>query len=169
MATTVVRVEGDHFVSGTSAAGTTSLSAGCVTNDKVLKVVGDGIDADKLQHQYQKVYAQESDTFAADEDRVIHVVHGAVGAIIEFQAGSVVAATGTDVVTVDLHKDGVSVLTAAITLDNTNAAYTPESGTIDTAAVAVTDVLEVVIDATAGDGTLPKGVYCSLQIREDAD
>lgn len=129
----------------------------------------DPIDAEKLEHQHRGVYAQESATTAADEARVVHVVVGTTGEIQAFQAGSVVACVGDDTVDVDLLKDGVSVLVAAITLDNANVAYTPEAATIDTAAVAAGDVLEVSIDATHNTGTLALGVYAVVDLFEDAD
>jgi len=162
----VNQIDGDMHVRGALTATTLTPSSGAVTNGHVNASAA--IAATKMQHQYEKVYAQESATAAADESRVIHVVYGATGTIVTFKAGSVAANVGDSTVTVDLEKNGVSVLTAAITLDNTNAAFTPEAGTIDSASVSDGDVLEVVIDATVGTGTLAKGVYGSLIIREDA-
>ncbi len=143
------------------------LPSDCIGNAQVKS--SDPIAADKLQHQHRAVYAQESATPAADEARVIHVVKGAAGTLKTFKAGSVVANIGAATVTVDLKKNGVSVLTAPISLDSGDAAYALVEGTISSAAVAAGDVLEVVIDGTAGGGTLAKGVFCSLDLWEDVD
>ena len=162
----VARIEGDMYVAGSLTARTNTPSDLAVTNAHIAAAAA--IAATKLQHQFKKVVSQDEDTAAADDGRVIHVVHGATGTVTAFQAGSVAAATGTDTCTVDLHKDGTTILTGVITLDNANAAYTPEAGTIDSGSVVAGDVLEVIFNATAGDGTLPTGVYASMVIVEDA-
>ena len=66
----------------------------------------------------------------------------------------------------DLLKNSVSILTAAITLDSGQNAYQLVAGTIDTTALAVGDVLEIDITATAGGGTLGKGVFCYVDLHE---
>ena len=124
------------------------------------------VDPTKLQHQHRAVYEQESDTSAASETRVIHVVHGTTGTLKAIKAGCVVANIGAATITVDLLKNGVSVLTAAITLDSGQSAYQLVAGTIDTTALAVGDVLEIDITATAGGGTLGKGVFCYVDLHE---
>ena len=129
-----------------------------------------GIEASKLEHQHRATYAQESaTTAAAANDRVIHVVKGTTGTLKTFSAGCVVANIGNSTIDVDLHKNGVSVLTAAISIDSGDAAYAIVAGIIDTAAVVADDVLEVVVTVTAGTGTLGKGVFASLDLWEDVD
>ena len=160
------RINDDIYVNGTLSAATLTIPTASLVNSQVSPSAD--IDASKLEHQYAFTYAQESATLASDEARVIHAVYGVNGTIIGIDAGSVVACTGTDKVEIDLLKDGVSVLTAKITLDSSNVAYTPEAGSIDTATLEDGDVLEVSIDATAGDGVLAKGVYVTVIIREDA-
>ena len=46
------------------------------------------------------------------------------------------------------------------------SAYQLVAGTIDTTALAAGDVLEVDITATAGGGTLGKGVFCYADLHE---
>ena len=164
MATT--RFESDLHVAGGISSETMSIPAATVTNAMVNGSAG--IATTKLVHRYHAMYAQESATTAADEARPLFVVYGATGTVQSFKAGSVVANIGDSAVEVDLLKDGVSILTAVISLDSTNAAYTPEAGTINTAAVVAGDVLEVSIDATIGTGTLALGVYCELMVDEVA-
>jgi len=161
------QLKGDIHVEGSLTATTLGIPSGTVVNDDVAAAAA--IAASKLQHQYEKVYSQESATSAADEARVAHVVQGATGTIEGFEAGSVVAAVGDDTCDVDLLKNGTTVLNAAITLDSTNVAYTVEAGTVGTSAVVDGDVLEIKIDATHNTGTLAKGIFACVKIREDAD
>ncbi len=140
-------------------------NAGCISDVHVDAAAG--IKATKLEHQHRANYAQESDTTAAAEDRVVHVVHGTTGTLKAFKAGSVVANLTGATVSVDLHKNGASILTAAIVLDDADAAYDVVAGVIDTAAVLQDDVLEVVVTVAAGGGTLGKGVFAMLDLHED--
>lgn len=160
------RIVGSLHVTDTLSAGTLIPSDLAVTNAKVATAAA--IGATKLQHQHRMTYAQESATTAADEARVLLAVYGVSGSIVQFEAGSVVANVGDSTVTVDLLKDGSSVLTAAIELNSSGSAYTPKSGVISSSALVDGDVLEVSINATVGTGTLAKGVYASLTIHEDA-
>ncbi len=160
-------VNGDLHIRGNCRPDTLSPPDGCIDDDAVQAAAG--IKASKLEHQHRVGYAQESATLAADESRVLHVVFGNTGSIQHFEAGSVVACTGTDKVEIDLLKDGVSVLTAKITLDSTSTAYIVVEGAINTAGLVDGDVLEVHIDATAGDGVLAKGVFVALTVHEDAE
>jgi len=159
------RFENDVHVAGNLSAGTMTIPALTITDAMINPSAA--IAASKQDHRHHAMYSQESATTSADEARPLFVVYGATGTIISFKAGSVVANIDDSTVTVDLLKDGASVLTAVITLDSDNVAYTPEAGTIDTAAVVAGDVLEVSIDATVGTGTLALGLYCELVIDED--
>ncbi len=162
------RIDGDLTVGGTLTPKYINLPAGSVSNNSV--EAGAAMDADKLEHQHQPCYAQESDTTAAAEDFVLHVIRGATGQMMAFSAGCVVANIGAAVVTVDLHKNGSSMLTAAITIDSGDAAYAIVEGTIDPAKedLVVGDVLELVVTVAAGGGTLGKGVFAQAVIVEDA-
>lgn len=139
---------------------------GCI-EDKHVSGTAD-IAASKMEHQHRATYAQESaTTAAAAKDEVIHVVVGETGTLQAFSAGCVVACLLDAIVSVDLHKNGVSILNAPIALDLNDAAYAVVAGVIDTPAVVVDDVLEVVVTVAAGGGTLGKGVFASLDLFED--
>lgn len=141
------------------------LNDGCVKKATVED--GAGIEATKLEHQHRAIWAKESDTTAVAEDHVIHVVKGTAGTLKSFKAGCVVASTDADTITVDLHKNGVSVLVAAIVIDDEDAAYALVEGTIDTAAVVAGDVLEVVVTIQEDGGDVGKGVFAYLDLHED--
>ena len=158
-------LDGDVYVAGTLSAERMVLAAASVANVNVQALAD--IDASKLEHQYRAQYAQESATDAVSEARVIVPrVYGATGTILSFRAGNVVAAGATTTVTVDLLKNGSSVLTAPISLDSTTTAYTSVAASFASTALVVGDVLEVEITLTGSNE--PKGVYCVLDWREDA-
>ena len=127
------------------------------------------VAASKLEHQHRAHYTTGSTTAAADATQVVHVCRAA-GTLVEFVAGCVDACIGDSTITVDLHKNGVSVLDADITLDSGDADRAIVAGTLDTPIVDLVagDVLEVVIDATVGTGTLGKGVFAALTVNEEA-
>ncbi|MAH47562.1 hypothetical protein CMI37_17205 [Candidatus Pacearchaeota archaeon] len=160
------RIEGDMFVAGNISSRTMAIPDGTVINADVSASAA--IAATKMEHRHQVHYSQEVDTTAADEGRVIHVVYGSTGSIVAVEAGCVIANIGDSTVTVDLHNNGASILTAPISIDSGDAAYAIVAGSIDTAALADDDVLEVIIDATVGGGTLGKGLFVSVIISEDA-
>jgi len=162
------RIEGPLVIAGRVTPEALDVPDGSVDNDGVKSAAG--IAASKLEHQHQPCYSQESDTTAADEDCVLHVVYGTTGKVTAFSAGCVVANIGDSQVSVDLHKNGSSMLTAAIVIDSGDAAYAVVDGTVDPAKedVVVDDVLEVVVSAVPGTGTLGKGVFAQAVIEEDA-
>lgn len=142
-------------------------NAGCIRN---VHVAGDAaLAAPKLQHAHRATYAQESATAAADETRVVHIVHGAHGLLKALKAGCVDPCTGDAAITVDLLKNGASILDAAISLTSAQAAYALVAGTIDTEAVVAGDVLEIAVDGTIGTGALGKGVFAYVDEFEDAE
>jgi len=148
------RIEGSMQVTGRLTPQFLDVPAETITNAMVSSSAA--ITAAKLQHQHQVCHGQPN-TAAADETRVLHVVRGAIGEALSFVAGSIAKAIDNAICTVDLKKNGASILSSVITLDSAN-----------TNRVAG-DVLEVVIDGTIGTGTLPTGVFCSLTLREAAD
>lgn len=104
---------------------------------------------------------------ATTETRTIHVVYGATATALQFAAGSIAKAVGDSTVTVDLKKNGTSILSGVITLDSANTNRVLETGTISSTALVAGDWLEIVITATVGTGTLPTGVFARLLLDED--
>lgn len=158
-------IGGDLRVRGAIIPGSIRMPAGSVTDDGV--AAGADISAAKLVHRHNAVW-QQPNTAATAETRTIHVVRVA-GIISEILAGSIAAAIGDSTVTIDVKKNGTSVLSSAIVLDNSNTARVPELGTINTSVddVVADDWLEVVITISAGTGTLPTGVFVQVLIEED--
>lgn len=165
---TTSRHEGDLYVNGNLRSATLSIPAGTVNNADI--AADADIAASKIEHQHIDTYSQDATTAVADETKAIHVVYGATGTLINFEAGVVTIATGAGAVTVDLQLGNstgtASVLSAPITLDTGNTAYVVEAGTISATAVVDGDVLSVVVDETAGGGSVGAGLFATLTMRE---
>ncbi len=158
------RFEGDIFVPGNISSRTLTIPAGTVLNAAVGSAAA--IAATKTIQQHVLTVSQESGTAVPDEEFVVHCVYGATATAVAFEAGAVVASAGAATVSVDLHKNGTTVLSAAITLNSSQTAYETVTATISTTAYTDGDVLEVIIDGTVGGGTLAKGVFATLVLRE---
>jgi len=160
------RWQGDVYINGHLRALDFTAPDGSINDDAI--AAGSDVDATKLEHQHRAYYSQESDTTSATEDHVIHVVYGATGDIVAFEAGSVTVCTGNATITVDLHKNGASILDDPIELSvaEGSAAYVVQAASVATAGLVDGDVLEVVVIATVGTGALGKGVFAALTVHE---
>jgi len=125
------------------------------------------IDASKLKHTHRKTHRQPN-TAATSETVVLHRVNGATASGLYVNAGSIAIAVGAATVTIDIKKNGTSVMTGAtpMTLDSANTAYIAEDASIATTTAVVGDVFTAVIVATAGGGTLPTGLWIEFEIDE---
>lgn len=167
MAETIITGDPVRIVSATAVildapAGT--FPAASITNAAVSATAA--IDATKLEHRHRITYAQPN-TSAADETIVIYNAKAA-GTVNAFSAGSIAIAVGAATCTFDLKKNGTTILSAVITIDSGNTNYVAEAGTISSAAYVAGDTFTVVIDGTAGGGTLPTGVFCVAEFEEAA-
>lgn len=159
-------IPSDLYVSGAVACKSFVPPAGCVADAAVQ--AGAGIQATKLQHQYQPCFSQDSNVNAAAETKAIYTVQGATATIVGFAAGAIVPLTGNDTCTVDVRKNGVTILTAAVALASTDAARALKASSLATTTAVAGDVFEVVVTPTHNTGTLPQGVLARLVIQESA-
>lgn len=158
------QINQDLFVNGTLSCTTLRVPDSTIDDDAI--VANAAIAATKLEHQYQVTQAYESATASADGAYTVAIVKGTTGALVQFEAGCVVPATGSDTCTVDLKKNGTTVLSAPITIDSSTVARTPSQGTFASTTLADGDWLEVAFDYTSTGGTAPKGVTGTLTWRE---
>jgi len=105
-----------------------------------------------MEHQHRYCHSQGSKETVRKEEGIFHVVYGETGTVLMCEAGITIACTGAPTVEVDLLKNGVSILTAVIEIDNADVAYTPVAGTIATTALVDGDVLGYVITPKGADG-----------------
>ena len=112
--------DGDLVVRGTLKASAFQPPNGSIGNNQVGSA--DPIDASKLKHQYLARLVQPSGSSATAVTQAVHHAHAA-GSVVGVEVGAVVAATGADTVTVDVKKNGTTVLSGVVTLDSSTAAY----------------------------------------------
>lgn len=160
-------LNGDLYVDGNFSCRGFSLPSGAVQDSSVAAgALGNYIQSTKLRQQIKKTYAQPNVT-AVTETKPIWVAFGATGTLVAFEAGSIVAAIGAATVTLDLKKNGASVLSSVITLNNANTARIVVNATFASTAYVTGDWFDVVVVATAGGGTLPTGLFAFLVATED--
>jgi uncharacterized lipoprotein len=159
-------VEGDLRVIGTVLADTLIIQANAIESESQLKP-GINIPADKTEQRLFPEYSQPN-TAATSETRTLFVARRP-GTVNEVVAGSIAKAAGNATVTVDLRKNGTTILSAVITLDNANNNRIVEAGTISSGSGSFVagDWFEVVFVATVGSGTLPTGVFVQLEVDQD--
>jgi hypothetical protein len=127
---------------------------------------GAGVKYTKVEQRPRGIYRQPN-TAAVAETVVAAVITGATGAVVNFKAGCIGPCVGADTITVDLKKNGASILTAAISLTNAQAAYAQVAAAIASAGLVAGDVLTVVVTPNHSTGTLGTGVFAVLDYRED--
>ena len=159
------REDGDVWVGGTLSANKFTPPAGSIGDSAI--AVGAGIKATKTQHQNRAHYAQPNTT-AVTETKGLYVCYGATGLVIDVRAGTITPCVGAATITIDVKKNGTSILSGVITLNNSNAARVAAIGTVSGGTLVAGDWLEVVVAATAGGGTLGTGLLVVATIQEDA-
>lgn len=153
-------VNDDLFVAGTLSARYMSCPAGSVVSASITGPV----DASKLERAKTITYSQPSGADNADATIVVGRIHGTTGTIKTIKAANAVTALNSDTTTVDVKLNGTSLLTGVISIAAADTT-TVKSGTLASSALAVGDILSVVINAT---GTDPgEGIAVFIEFDED--
>lgn len=164
MPTAPSSVTGDLRCTGaiTAESGIYSGTAYVGTNDLLSTLV---VPTSKQAHRHTYHYGQPSTVTSARESVCIM---RAAGTVIALEACiTQTAAVGAATFTVNLYKNGSSILTAAISLDSGDAVRALTAAAFSSTALVDGDVLEIVTVATAGGGTLPVGAAVHLTVDED--
>lgn len=159
------QINGDMVVRGHLSATTMTIPNNTVTSDAIQS--GANLSADKVESRIYASHAQ-SNTAATAETRTLFVARR-VGIVNHIYVGSIAKAIGDSTVTVDVKKNGTSILSSTVTLNSSNTARIAVAATIDGTLddLAVGDWLEVVITISAGTGTLPTGIFVQVEIDQD--
>jgi hypothetical protein len=127
----------------------------------------------KLKQQLNRLYTQKRGTaVASDTGTVVHVCYPAgstIGTVVLVQAGICVAGVswaGGGQLTVDVKKNGTTIMSSPIVIDGTTVAFAKVVGAIASASYSNGDVFEVVTVFTAGTGTPAQGLFVQLILRE---
>lgn len=158
--------DGDVVVRGRVIPKEITLPDNCVDDDAI--AAGSNVSADKVQARVYSRWSQPNSAATA-ETRTLFVAERA-GTVTAFIAGSIAAAIGDSTVTLDLKKNGTSILSSTVVLNNSNTARVTEDGSLNLSLddFVAGDWFEVVITISAGTGTLPTGVFCQLELKQDA-
>jgi hypothetical protein len=159
------QISSDLVVRGTLSATAMVIPSGSVTSNSVQTSAN--ISADKTESRIYASHAQPNSAATA-ETRTLFVARR-VGLIQHVYVGSIAKAIGDSTVTVDVKKNGTSVLSSAVTLNSSNTARVAVAGTIDGTLddLVAGDWVEVAITISAGTGTLPTGVFIQVEIDQD--
>jgi hypothetical protein len=153
-------LDGDIQIRGNLNCNSITLPQNAIDNSSQIKA-GTNLNADKLEQRFFPAWSQPNSA-ASTETRTLFVARRS-GVVNEVIAGSIAKATGDAVVTLDVKKNGTTILNAVITLDNANTNRIVELGSITSSAFVAGDWFEVVITATANTGTLPTGVFLQME------
>lgn len=159
------QISDDMVVRGHLSATSMTIPNNTVTSDAVQSAAN--INADKLESRIYASHAQPN-TAATAETRTLFVARRA-GIVNHIYVGSIAKAIGDSTVTVDVKKNGTSILSSTVTLNSSNTARIAVAATIDGSLddLVAADWLEVVITISAGTGTLPTGVFVQVEIDQD--
>jgi hypothetical protein len=129
---------------------------------------GDALDASNQQHLHP-IQVRQTGT-AAGDTLWAWTVLGATATVVDVKVTNLSACGGSSTVTVDVRKNGVSILTSVVTLNSSTGDSGSESATLDGAQVAAVeeDVFTVVITPNqVGTEALASDVSVAMAIEED--
>lgn len=154
-------LETDLRITGAFSAGSMVLPAGSVKNTTV--VGNAGISAEKVEHRNKPYLTQTGTAVAATSVVYLATATCVINAV---KALSIGICTTPATITIDCLKNGTTVLSSTIVLDDGNTARLAEAGTLSVTSMTAGDVLEFVVTVNAGGGTLGTGLYCWAEIDE---
>lgn len=159
--------DGDAYVRGHLNALTMTLPDGTVTNAMVNGSAA--IAASKLEHRHVLKYSQEEDTTIASEKHGLFICRGATGENVELEACITgTACIGAATVSIEVKKNGTTILSAPLVINAGDAVGDIKTATISVSALADDDRLTIEVTATAGGGTVGKGLLVCMHVNEDA-
>lgn len=169
MANAINTMEGDLRIRGSLSAERFEIPNGTIGSDQFNQ--DEPLEAVKQEHQYNQVK-----DFGSGSPVGTLCMHASIGpgTIVEFRALMRTIPGGTGNTSVDLRKNGVTVLNNPIVIDNTNTASVFEAASFISSAVKDypdNSLLDIVVTQTAvsGGNNPGSGLLCQLVVREEAD
>ena len=173
-------IAGDLYVRGSLKIGNKlqvdEIPSACVEDSSVKADAA--VAATKIEQQHAISYYQPDGTDVVAAIMPVHIVYGATGTLIGFEAACVDAPTGgTATFTVDLQKANEGAPAPATVLDGgTPITFVNDdtddcevlAGTLDSSKLilSVGDILFVVVVVSAGTGAQGQGLIVTLTLRE---
>ena len=143
--------------------GPTILPAACIGGTQMNP--SDPVPVAAVSHRFEPRLAQAFGAAAVAERRVVHHANRA-GGLSSVSAGAVLPNVGAATYTVDVYKNGVTMLIAPLVVTSATVAYGSVTATLAVTTFAAGDVIEVVLTVAAGGGTLAQGVFVKPVIYE---
>jgi hypothetical protein len=143
--------------------GTLTLDKGVVTNDSIADSAA--VDADKMQHCYKPGtgFGFVIGGTPTTREEIVFVASQA-GTVRGF--GCLLNDTGTSTsITFDLKKNGVSMLSAVVTITNATADRAVQAGAISTTTFAADDVLSIAMAVSSSTGA--QGPFAFIELEEN--
>lgn len=154
--------DGDLRVTGTLTAGSMSVPASSVGDTQVTAAAD--VAATKLRHLHcvdLAVFDHGTDVTGTTRRGIYRAMSACT--VQAFEVYVTVAAGAATTVTVNLLKNGTTMLTGVVTVDSTLTAHTMLAGTLASSALVADDILEVEVILTAGTNE-PRGLNCCLEV-----
>lgn len=161
-------IPNDVHIGGRITAQSMTVPASTISDSQVASDAA--IQATKVVQEIVAPYAQEATANAAAEERVIFIARNA-GTVAAVECGHVTKpdtalAAGRSAI-VNVKKNGTTILSATVELDNADNNLTAVPATISTPTYADGDIFTVAITLGAGtSGTHCKGVFANVRFRE---
>jgi hypothetical protein len=153
---------GDLDITGNLTVGSIDIPAASIGDDEISPTAA--IAASKQVHRVYAKYQQSGTAVTATA--LLHTAYAA-GTALAVAITTLTVAVGAATVTIDVKKNGTTILSGIVTLDTGNVAYVAETGTISVPSYATGDTYSAVVVATAGGGTLPTGLLVELILNEN--
>jgi hypothetical protein len=168
------RHEGDLAIAGTlTTTVAPRFPAGSFTDTEIAAAAG--IQASKLvRHEsHNRQLFAEGTTITALASELLHIVRGATGTVVAFEAIITTQATGGDrTVTVDLQKSTgggafATILTTTVNITNATVIRTPVAAVIGAGGALVDgDILRAVVSVAGSAGAQAAGLLITLTFEE---
>ena len=149
-----------------SISGTIQFDDGCIGDSQFSNSASKRLDADKMQHVYSTL--ENFNKAVGDTPVSVHVIHRTIrqsGTIRKFCAGLWAVGSASSM-TFDLLKNGVSILSAPITVTNANTNKAANEGTISSPTVAAGDLLSIQLTVSTSTGAT--GPFAQVDVEESA-
>ena len=159
------------FTQSSTITQNITLPAGQIVNADVNSAAA--IDTGKLRHRTHLTYCQSNGTAVVADENAVFVSYGATSAcaIVAGKCGIqtlMTTGSGDDkTVTVDVKKNGTTILTAPYELNKSKTAKVSYNLVFASTALVAGDVISVVVTVGGSTGTQGQGVFVTLVVDED--
>jgi len=155
-------IQGDVHVVGRLTAADLSPSASSISDSQV--AADAGISASKLE---QQIVFQHRQAAPATVTEYVHIARGA-GEIVALRAVADTVPAAANSYTIDVLKNGTTILTSVITINDSTTADDIQEGLLSVTSYVADDLFKIVVTVSGG-GSKGTNLLAQLILREAAD